>query len=142
MYKVSEVAELIGVEKTEIFEKLISHKSLIEPNILKIDGVTYFDERGFEILATLFSKSLNSTFVANTDKLEMKTNRALSKFDKERDVLYDKIEILRNELVNLDSELELKDDIVKKFQLKLNEEMDLIAKLQYSLMKKIENGLG
>jgi len=142
MYKVSEVAELIGVEKTEIFEKLISHKSLIEPNILKIDGVTYFDERGFEILTTLFSKSVNNTFAANTDKSELKTNRSVSKFDRERDVLYDKIEILRNELVNLDSELELKDDIVKKFQLKLNEEIELISKLQYSLMKKIENGLG
>lgn len=139
MYKVSEVAEILGVEKTEVFEKLISHKSLIDPNLFKIDGVTYFDDRGLEILKTLFSKQSDISSVNSHEKTDMKLSKSISKFDRERDVLYDQVEILRNELVNLDSELELKDDIVRKYQIKMMEEMDLINKLQSALMKKIDN---
>lgn len=133
MYKVSDVAELIGVEKTEIFEKMITHKALLDLNISKIDGVTYFDERGFEILKTLFSKNEEITQV---EKTEVKPIKSISKFEKERDILYDKVEILKNELYNLDSELELKDEMIQKFQEKLLEDVELLNKLQYQMMKK------
>lgn len=133
MYKVSDVAELIGVEKTEIFEKMISHKALLDLNISKIDGVTYFDERGFEILKTLFSKNDE---IAQVEKTEIKPIKSISKFEKERDILYDKFEILKNELYNLDSELELKDEMIQKFQEKLLEDVELLNKLQYQMMKK------
>ncbi|OJV62916.1 MAG: hypothetical protein BGO41_09410 [Clostridiales bacterium 38-18] len=133
MYKVSDVAELIGVEKTEIFEKMITHKALLDLNISKIDGVTYFDERGFEILKTLFSKNED---INQVDKIEVKPIKSISKFERERDILYDKVEILKNELYNLDSELELKDEMIQKFQEKLLEDVELLNKLQYQMMKK------
>lgn len=133
MYKVSDVAELIGVEKTEIFEKMITHKALLDLNISKIDGVTYFDERGFEILRTLFSKNEE---IPQAEKIEVKPIKSISKFEKERDILYDKVEILKNELYNLDSELELKDEMIQKFQEKLLEDVELLNKLQYQMMKK------
>lgn len=133
MYKVSDVAELIGVEKTEIFEKMITHKALLDLNISKIDGVTYFDERGFEILKTLFSKNED---IIQVEKIEVKPIKSISKFEKERDILYDKVEILKNELYNLDSELELKDEMIQKFQEKLLEDVELLNKLQYQMMKK------
>lgn len=136
MYRVSDVAELIGVEKTEVFEKMITHKSLLDPNISKIDGVTYFDERGYEILRTLFSKKKEEP--VTSDKIEGRPAKTISKFEKERDILYDKIDILKNELFNLDSELELKDDMILKYQLKLAEDIESINKLQYSIMKKYE----
>jgi hypothetical protein len=133
VYKVSDVAELIGVEKTEIFEKMITHKALLDLNISKIDGVTYFDERGFEILRTLFSKNEE---IPQAEKIEVKPIKSISKFEKERDILYDKVEILKNELYNLDSELELKDEMIQKFQEKLLEDVELLNKLQYQMMKK------
>lgn len=136
MYKVSDVAELMGVEKTEIFEKMISHKNLLDPNISKVDGVTYFDDRGFEILKTLLDK--NGEEHALFEKADAKYNKPPSKFDKERDILYDKIDILKNELLNLDSELELKDDMILKYQFKLAEDVESINKLQYSIVKKYE----
>ena len=126
----------MGVEKTEIFEKMISHKNLLDSNILKVDGVTYFDDRGFEILKTLFSKSGDEH--AHFEKTDSKQNKPASKFDKERDILYDKIDILKNELLNLDSELELKDDMILKYQFKLAEDVESINKLQYSIVKKYE----
>ncbi|GAB6107500.1 hypothetical protein [Fusibacter bizertensis] len=138
VYKVSDVAELIGVEKTEIFEKMITHKALLDPNISKIDGVTYFDDRGFEILKTLFSRINDDTFI---EKNEIKPIKSVSKFEKERDILYDKIDILKNELFNLDSELELKDEMILKYQDKLIEDIEQINRLQYMLMKKYEKAV-
>lgn len=135
MYKVSDVAELIGVEKTEIFEKMITHKALLDPNISKIDGVTYFDDRGFEILKTLFSRVNDDSVI---EKNEIKPIKSVSKFEKERDILYDKVDILKNELFNLDSELELKDEMILKYQDKLIEDIEQINRLQYMLMKKYE----
>lgn len=135
VYKVSDVAELIGVEKTEIFEKMITHKALLDPNISKIDGVTYFDDRGFEILKTLFSRVNDDSII---EKNEIKPIKSVSKFEKERDILYDKVDILKNELFNLDSELELKDEMILKYQDKLIEDIEQINRLQYLLMKKYE----
>lgn len=136
MYKVSELADLIGVEKTEIFEKMISHKSLLDPNISKVDGVTYFDERGYEILRTLFFKGGDENH--HYEKTEVKPLKSISKFDREKDILYDKIEILKNELFNLDSELELKDDMILKLQIKLNDDVEALNKLQSMMAKKFE----
>ena len=139
MYRVSEIADLIGIEKTEVFEKLITHKSLLDPNIVKVDGVTYFDERGYEILRTLFSKSRDDN--SGNEKNEVKPTKSLSKFDREREILYDKIEILRNEIANLDSELELKDEMILKFHFKMNEDLESINKLQNQIMKNDEKAV-
>lgn len=144
MYKVSEVAEVIGVEKTEIFEKMITHKTLMDPNIHKKDGVTYFDERGLEILKTLFSKDISSS-PGEFDNLKLehqnesiKKNRPLSKFERDRKILIDKMDILKNELMNLDMELKLKDEMILKYQVKVNEDIEALNRFQYALLKKIE----
>jgi hypothetical protein len=59
-----------------------------------------------------------------------------SKFERERDILYDKILILKHELVNLDDELTMKDDMLLSYQKKLIEDLDAISKLQTALAKK------
>ncbi len=144
MYKVSEVAEVIGVEKTEIFEKMITHKTLMDPNIHKKDGVTYFDERGLEILKTLFSKDISSSpsdfdnFKFEQQNDSIKKNRPLSKFERDRKILIDKMDILKNELMNLDMELKLKDEMILKYQVKVNEDIEALNRFQYALLKKIE----
>ena len=144
LYKVSEVAEVIGVEKTEIFEKMITHKTLMDPNIHKKDGVTYFDERGLEILKTLFSKDISSSpgefdnFKLEQQNDSIKKNRPLSKFERDRKILIDKMDILKNELMNLDMELKLKDEMILKYQVKVNEDIEALNRFQYALLKKIE----
>lgn len=139
MYKVSEVADIIGVEKVEIFEKMISHKSILDPSIFKRDGITYFDERGLEILKTLFHTNTAVDLKIEQEILkESKSNNPKNKKDKEYDILKNKIQILTNELSNLDEELELKDEILLKHQFKLLEDLDTLSKLQYSLLKKLE----
>lgn len=147
LYKVSEAAEIIGVEKVDIFEKMITHKSLLDAMIKKQDGVTYFDERAIDVLKTLFfgGQVSNSQMESNDDlgevnepKNDIKVVKMKSKFEKDREILYDKIEILKNELFNLDTELEMKDEMIHKYQRKMIEDMEQINKLQYTIMKQIE----
>lgn len=145
MYKVSDAADIIGVEKVEIFEKMITHKALLDPNISKQEGVTYFDERGLEILKTLFHTSTeHNQSVKNEEhegSKEHKPNKIKSRQDKEYDILKRKIEIITNELANLDQELEMKDELLSKYQFKLLEDLDMISKLQYALLKKFERSV-
>lgn len=145
MYKVSEAADIIGVEKVEIFEKMITHKALLDPNISKQDGVTYFDERGLEILKTLFHTNLEQNQDSVSEDMdyikEAKPNKIKSRQDKEYDILKRKLEIITDELMNLDQELEVKDELVAKYQFKLLEDLDMISKLQYGLLKKFERSV-
>ncbi|MBF4695448.1 hypothetical protein [Fusibacter ferrireducens] len=145
MYKVSEAADIIGVEKVEIFEKMITHKALLDPNISKQDGVTYFDERGLEILKTLFHSSLEQNQDVSSEDVDIikdaKPNKLKSRQDKEYDILKRKLEIITDELLNLDQELEVKDELVAKYQFKLLEDLDVISKLQYGILKKFERSV-
>ncbi len=145
MYKVSEAADIIGVEKVDIFEKMITHKALLDPNITKQDGVTYFDDRGLEILKTLFHTTLEigSDLQRETEESpkELKVNKPKTRQDKEYEILKKKIDILTNELNNLDRELNVKDELIGKYQFKMLEDLDSISKLQYSLLKKLERSV-
>jgi hypothetical protein len=141
VYKISEAAELIGVEKVDIFEKMITHKAILDPNIKKVEGVTYFEERGIAILKTLFYGTLSGedNVKEEGDTLivpEKRIVKVRSKFERERDILYDKILILKHELMNLDSELAVKDELLLSYQKKLMEDLDTISRLQTALSKK------
>lgn len=142
MYKVGEAADMIGVEKVEIFEKMITHRTLLDPNIKKIDGVTYFEEQAITILKTLFNgSSLNSAHtdvVEHSEKsqIEKRVVKVRSKFERERDILYDKINILKYEIGNLDEALKMKDDQIFSFQEKLIDDLDVINRLQAQISKK------
>ena len=116
----------------------------MDPNIHKKDGVTYFDERGLEILKTLFSKDISSSpgefdnFKLEQQNDSIKKNRPLSKFERDRKILIDKMDILKNELMNLDMELKLKDEMILKYQVKVNEDIEALNRFQYALLHKIE----
>lgn len=141
MYKISEAADLIGVEKVDIFEKMITHKSILDPSIKKVDGVTYFEERGIGILKTLFFGAQNGDISETSSEIDLakpekRVVKVRSKFERERDILYDKIGILKQEIANLDKELFMKDELLLSYQKKLLEDMDTIHKLQSNLTKK------
>ncbi|MGX8796516.1 hypothetical protein ACR6HW_10630 [Fusibacter sp. JL298sf-3] len=150
MYKISEVAELLLVEKTEIFAKLISHKSLLEPNIKKIDGVTYFDQRGVEILKTLLNKPASmeeqppvpEEAEAEVLSEEPVRKQPLTRYEKERKVYMDQIEILKAELLRLDEELAVKDALIEDYQDKLDKTLETFNAHQLVLLKKINSVTG
>ena len=137
MYKVSDVSSMLGVEKTEIIAKMISHKHLLESNIEKLEGVTYFNDKALDILRTLFNIKVSEQDQVEKDYLEPVRSKQLSRHDKEYNVIKDKISILANELNHLDEELLLKDQLIQKYHEKLLEEIDLMNKIQGQLLKTI-----
>lgn len=152
MYKISEVAELLAVEKTDIFAKLISHKSLLDPNIKKVDGVTYFDQRGVEILKTLLSKTnvtVDDSYVdsepededVHLSQTETSKPYIMSKFEKDRKILLDQIDILHKEMQKLDDEIALKDNLILGYQIKLDEDFEILGKFQQQMLKKINRAV-
>lgn len=140
MYKVSDVSELIGVEKTEVFEKMITHRALLESHIHKEDGVTYFNERGLEVLKTLFGIEIDQndkSVVKALAKKDFASNEVRQ--DRDRKILLDKISILINEMDNLDRELSLKDKMIEQYQQKIAEELENMGMLQNIIVKKLES---
>lgn len=148
LYKIGDVAELLKVEKTDIFAKLISHKSLLEPNIKKVEGVTYFEERGLEVLKTLFYKKDKESIKESVDarkslddSFSTEHKKTLSKYEREKNILYDQIEILNNELTKLDMEIELKDQMLLSFHEKLLEDLEILSKFQNHLLKNVDKNM-
>lgn len=54
MYRISKLAELLGVSTVQIHEKLISGKEALSPYIDKQSGVTLLSEQGLLVLKRLF----------------------------------------------------------------------------------------
>lgn len=139
MYKISEVAEILGINKVQIVEKMISQKGLLDPHISKKSGVTYFDKRGLEILESLINGKS-----ATVEKVEEKkesidlvqkshNKRPVDKYDIERDHLKKEIAILKNQLLSLDSELRHKDEAIENYQRRILKDVELIKKLEEML---------
>jgi len=115
----------------------------LESNIKKVDGVTYFEEQAITILKTLFygstqnSTSTDANEHSEKNQIEKRIVKVRSKFERERDILYDKINILKYEIGNLDEALKMKDDQIFSFHKKLSDDLDVINRLQARISKKV-----
>lgn len=61
MFKVSEVAEKLGVSKVSVYNRVNQNKEMFKPHLKKVKSVTYIDNKGFEMLKKLFSKDNSFT---------------------------------------------------------------------------------
>ncbi len=59
MQKIREVAKLLNVETVEIHKKLIALKKELSPYVHKVNGITFIDEIGIDIISLSFSGRLN-----------------------------------------------------------------------------------
>lgn len=139
MYKISEVAEILGIDKIQIVEKMISQKSLLDPYINKRSGVTYFDKRGLEVLESLVKgkKTVSEKKEVKSESIDLvqkvSVNRPVDKYDIERDHIKKEIAILKNQLLSLDSELRHKDEAIVNYQRRILKDVELIKKLEEML---------
>ncbi|HKL42322.1 MAG TPA: hypothetical protein VJ962_07075 [Clostridia bacterium] len=138
MYKLSEIAENFNVERTEIIEALIDHRTLLDDHVEKKMGITYVDDRGIEILYKLLIEPLKVK--ENKDK-PLKKNR-ISKYNTEEFKDYINIEEklrlniteLKNDILALDTEIQKKDKFLIDYQEKLLEINRLLVKYEENLL--------
>lgn len=96
MYKVSEVAEMLAVDNTKIYEQLIVHRELLDPVTRKEQGVLHFETEGVKLLAKLLK-------VKPPAGLQKK--RVLTDYEKQIAALRRQAEILFAEVRSLDEEI-------------------------------------
>jgi hypothetical protein len=119
LYSVSEISELINLSKVSIYKKLKLKE--IEPYIVKIQGITYVDTIGFNLL----KESL---------KLNEEVKTGLNNEYVEAEISMDKDYLKLNEEVETGLNI-LKDDYIETLKEQLNKKDNQIAELH----KLIEN---
>lgn len=55
LYRVSEIAELMGLSKVSVYNRINHNKDRLKPYISKDKGVTYINDKGFTVLKELFT---------------------------------------------------------------------------------------
>lgn len=164
MFKVSEVAEMLSVEKVKIFEALILHDTLLAPYVTKERHLSYISEVGVRKLEKiLFSKNLDQALeIELEEEAPLETHEPQETPDKidplpqekvvdQMDIFIEKTEEkkanLRNEIIelkrkisHLDKDIKMKSDSIDQFQNILSEDLkwthDLMIKIELSMKEK------
>ena len=138
MYKLSEIAENFNVERTEIIEALIDHRTLLDDHVVKKMGITHVDDRGIEILYKLLIAPLKE--IINDDKPLKKEKTSKYKTEEFKDYinLEEKLRLniseLKNDILALDTEIQKKDKFLIDYQEKLLEINRLLVKYEENLL--------
>lgn len=108
MYKLSEIAKRFKVEKKVLIKELIENKKILKNHIKKKNGLTYVNDKGIELLYDIFFENK-----------EMKEEKNQSKDVEDIDKLKEKIKNYKLKILDLDSEIYQKNEILSEYQNKL-----------------------
>lgn len=138
MYKVSEVAEMLSVEKVKIFEALIVHGELLAPYVKKERHLSYINDIGVrKIEAIIFNKNIVfeeeevieaiiEDEIIENDQLD----KIIEKHEKRKSDLKNEIIDLKRSVNILDKELRRKDEAILNYQVILKEDLLWLIKLE------------
>ncbi len=150
MYKISEVANMLNVEKVVIFEKLISKSKEIEPYITKEKGVTYFTDFGVEVMNALIYggpmpiESSDSHDDDNPEKEiiledEFISDDDIKSINDERVRIKKEIMFCRNKLIELDGQHKQLDEALRHYQNMVKEDLDWMRIAEGKVAYKMQN---
>jgi len=129
VYKVIEVADMLGISKVTIYKKIELLKKDLKPYIHKKKNITYLDDEAVKIIK-------ENTPVGNKIPLNEENSKLKDKYEKslkEIDCLKDKkVECLNSTVSKLKSEIELKKKQIeiKNGQIKLLKEISKSNKVR------------
>ncbi len=142
MYKISEVAEMLSIEKVKIFEALIVHDNILSPYVIKERHLSYITEDGVKELErivfgtdpvieeTEIEENLEEIIDDETDHLDEFVEKSINK----KELLKNEIIDLKRQINMLDKELRMKDDAIQHYQDIFQEDINWVM----SINKKIE----
>jgi hypothetical protein len=138
MYKLSEIAENFNMERTEIIEALIDHRTLLDNHVEKKMGITYVDDRGIEILYKLLIAPSKNNNQGNKplkeNKMKQYNTEAFKDYINIEEKLRLNISELKNDILALDTEIQKKDKFLIDYQEKLLEINRLLVKYEENLL--------
>lgn len=137
MYKISEVSELLAIEKVKIFEALIVHDDILSPFVIKERHLSYITEEGVKKLEKLLfglEPEKEENIVVEEEIEVIFEEDHLDQFVKRNE---DKKNQLRNEIIDLkrqintlDNALRIKDDAIIHYQKLFSEDLKWINQLE------------
>jgi hypothetical protein len=155
MYKISEVANMLNVEKVLIFEKLISKTKEIEPYITKEKGITYFSDFGVQVMNALIyghpipEEPINqlegteeeTEDIFDTDVVEddLINDEDIKSINEERMRIKNEIMACRNKLMELDGQHKQVDDAIRHYQEQIKEDTDWIRIAEGKLIYRTQH---
>lgn len=139
MFKVSEVAEMLSVEKVKIFEALIVHDEQLVPFIKKERHLTYISENGVRALELLlFNKETIVDVIDDVEEMvgnehvlhDDHMDKFIKKNSEKKNQLRNEIIDLKRKLNVIDKELRNQDDAILHYQEILTDDLTWLAKLE------------
>lgn len=150
MYKISEVAEMLEIEKVKVFEALIVHDDVLSPFVIKERHLSYITEDGVKKLEKVLfgiEPEIEEDIIIVEEKEKEKDDE---EDDDEIDIVFeedhldqfikrneDKKNQLRNEIIDLkrqintlDKELRMKDDAIIHYLKLFSEDLKWINQLE------------
>ncbi|MCK8060860.1 MULTISPECIES: hypothetical protein [unclassified Fusibacter] len=127
MYKVKQIADMLGVETVVIHEKLIVLRDLLEAHIRRKNGVIYLDNEGYRLLSQEILKNVSVNNEGETDRTESLIASETVQYDDIRtDVMQmmDKISSLKQEINKCDMQIIREEEALNHYveQMKINME--------------------
>lgn len=151
MYKVSEVAEMLAVEKVKIFEALIVHDELLSPFVIKERHLSYITEDGVRTLEKILfgiEAELEDNTIVEEVEIEVvfeedhldHLDQFIRRNDEKKNLYKNEIIDLKRQINILDKEMRLKDEAISRYQEIFSDDLKWMAKFEVkSVLTKTEN---
>lgn len=112
MYRVIEVARMLGVSKVTIYKKINKNKKQLKPHIHTRSNITYIDDEGVEIIKD--SIEIVTPYILNedTDLAEFKRN-SMEDLNQMIGILSHQIEVKKKQIDKRDEIIESYKSILK-----------------------------
>ncbi|MCH4891243.1 hypothetical protein EZV73_26975 [Acidaminobacter sp. JC074] len=142
MYKISEVAEMLSIEKVKIFEALIVHDEVLSPFVIKERHLSYITEDGvkelerlvFGIVAETEEEYIEESVAEEASEETDHLDEFIEKTIRKKEVLRNEIIDLKRQINMLDKELRMKDEAIQHYQNIFEDDINWMM----SIDKKIE----
>jgi predicted DNA-binding transcriptional regulator AlpA len=108
MFRVIEVARMLGVSKVTVYKKINRNKKTLKPHIHVRSNITYVDEEGVQIIKDTIESAPNSSFFPGQDVIDLK-NQSI------QDLTY-VIEFLNRQIQSKKEQVSKKDDFIEQLR--------------------------
>lgn len=138
MYKVSEVAEMLSIEKVKIFEAMIVHADTLAPYTIKERHLSYITEEGVQIVEQLIFGTYVEEEVIEEEEIdyimeEDQLDLFIQRNDEKKSVLKNEIIELKRVINLIDKELRKQSDAILNYQDIINDDLVWLGKLEEKL---------
>lgn len=147
MYKVSEVAEMLAVEKVKIFEALIVHDEILNPYVVKERHLSYLTDDGVKELERIIfgiEPEIEETYQVEIEEEEIEVENDhlddfIKKNEEKKKALKNQIIDLKRQINLLDKELRMKDEAILHYQSIFEDDMKWILDIESRIQKERES---